>query len=111
VRRHLFGGRALLHQQSSGPLVVQRPLARRQIFVDRFADHRMDKAETVLVGQDLSAAQGVECGGDLGLGPLRQGRDHRQLSRVAEHRDRPGGCRNLGRQPAQPHGDQRRHRP
>ena len=111
VGGHLFGRCALPLQEAGGPLVVQRPLARRQVVVDGFADQRMDEAETVLVGEDLSAAQGVERGGDLGLGPLREGRDRRQLGGVAEHRDRPGRCRDLGGQPAQPQRDQRRHRP
>ena len=107
----MLGVRPLMLQDARCPLVVQGTLGRRHVLVDRITHERVGEGRVMPVGQDLAPAQRVQHRRHPVLWELRERRDRRQPSGIAEHCDGPGHGGDVAGHPAQPQCHQRRHCP
>jgi hypothetical protein len=90
-------------QDPGGPLVLQLPLARRQVAVHGLGDQRVDERQGVVAAQHLGPGEGGDHGGGLVLGQPGQRGDLRQGGAVAQDGDRSGDAGRRRGHPAQPH--------
>ena len=101
VRGDVLGRCADLEQEPRRALVVQLPLARREVAVDGCLNERMDEAERRIRPQDLRSNELSARGGDGLAVEAGERTDHTELCPVAENGERARHVHRVGREPRQ----------